>query len=340
VTDKSRFLFLHRDLALERLQVPLFSPAALLMFLPGQSQFFMRSCIRTFQKLTMRRLISLCILLSVCAMLLPLPVAFLKTSSGEKDLSQPFPCQNRPCGCLSAEQCWKKCCCFTNEQKVAWGKANNVQLPAYVLEAARKEAGTLGAKASGKATPHCERCVMNNAEDSSLARMAVSDTCVPETAAIKNAATAKAAHQTVVAEKVVAGVAVGEIAVAARNAVTGASVVAGSCGTMLRVSTPAARITIRAGTQSSAAVAAKTTFQSAKAIRSPKSSGRSKWVLTVFAAQCQGQPSLWCCLPPTVLPVPAELIVGASGPMESVVLESERLPTMSQRPPLPPPRIG
>jgi hypothetical protein len=28
-----------------------------------------------------------------------------------KDRSTPFPCMNRPCGCVSAEQCRKKCCC-------------------------------------------------------------------------------------------------------------------------------------------------------------------------------------------------------------------------------------
>ena len=57
----------------------------------------------------------------------------------EKDRSQPFPCQNRPCGCRSAEQCWKKCCCFNNSQKIAWAKANKVALSDYVLAAAQKE---------------------------------------------------------------------------------------------------------------------------------------------------------------------------------------------------------
>lgn len=74
-----------------------------------------------------------------CAVLLatvgvPLPVRVAK------DRSTPFPCQDRPCGCASAERCWKSCCCFTNEQKVAWANKQGVKLPDYVLVAAQKEA--------------------------------------------------------------------------------------------------------------------------------------------------------------------------------------------------------
>jgi hypothetical protein len=92
-------------------------------------------------KLT-RRLFGLAVLLGVCAMLLPLPMALLPSNSPEKDQSQPFPCQSRPCGCRSAEQCWKKCCCFNNSQKIAWAKANKVTVPEYVLAAAETEKRT------------------------------------------------------------------------------------------------------------------------------------------------------------------------------------------------------
>ena len=66
----------------------------------------------------------------------PLPVPHLV-----KDASRPFPCLDRACGCHSAEQCWKRCCCFTNRQKVAWAKARNVHLPEFVHIAAQHEAG-------------------------------------------------------------------------------------------------------------------------------------------------------------------------------------------------------
>lgn len=50
-----------------------------------------------------------------------------------KDTSRPFPCQNRPCGCITADQCWKgDCCCFTLEEKLAWAEANGVEPPEHV----------------------------------------------------------------------------------------------------------------------------------------------------------------------------------------------------------------
>lgn len=84
-----------------------------------------------------RRLCGLLVLLGVCASVLPIPLPSSKPT--DKDSSQPFPCQNRPCGCRSAEQCWKKCCCFTNSQKVAWAKTHRVNAPDYVHVAAAEE---------------------------------------------------------------------------------------------------------------------------------------------------------------------------------------------------------
>jgi hypothetical protein len=50
-----------------------------------------------------------------------------------KDHSQPYPCENRPCGCLTAEQCWQgDCCCFTLEEKLAWAEANGIEPPKHV----------------------------------------------------------------------------------------------------------------------------------------------------------------------------------------------------------------
>ncbi|MFQ3651974.1 MAG: hypothetical protein SNJ75_16755 [Gemmataceae bacterium] len=42
-----------------------------------------------------------------------------------------FPCQFRPCGCLTAEECWAgDCCCFTLQEKIAWADARGVAVPA------------------------------------------------------------------------------------------------------------------------------------------------------------------------------------------------------------------
>jgi hypothetical protein len=65
-------------------------------------------------------------------------VTYLAVASGvplplgsDKDRSQPFPCQDHPCGCRSAEECWRHCCCFTPEEKLAWARSRGIEPPAY-----------------------------------------------------------------------------------------------------------------------------------------------------------------------------------------------------------------
>lgn len=77
-------------------------------------------------------------------------VGFPTIRPAAKDLSQPFPCQDNPCGCSSAEECWHHCCCHTNREKVAWAEKHHVTPPQFVIEAARKEE-----LASTRSCPHC-----------------------------------------------------------------------------------------------------------------------------------------------------------------------------------------
>jgi hypothetical protein len=85
----------------------------------------------------------------ITALGFPLPAA------GRKEADQPFPCQNHPCGCLSAEQCWRSCCCFTPEQRWAWAREHHVKPPAYA-EPPQQDKGwsthRLRDRAGGKAT--------------------------------------------------------------------------------------------------------------------------------------------------------------------------------------------
>jgi hypothetical protein len=60
---------------------------------------------------------------------IPIPVA--------RNTDQPYPCMNHPCGCASAEQCWRHCCCTTLEQRLAWARENHVTPPDYALAEAR-----------------------------------------------------------------------------------------------------------------------------------------------------------------------------------------------------------
>lgn len=92
----------------------------------------------TIRATAARRAISLCLLWGMLLSVIPIPVS-TSAIPAEKDRSQPFPCQNRPCGCRSAAQCWKKCCCFTDEQKLAWAKRNGVKAPEFVIAHARSQ---------------------------------------------------------------------------------------------------------------------------------------------------------------------------------------------------------
>ncbi len=56
---------------------------------------------------------------------IPLP------ASPPRKSGAPFPCQDHVCGCMSAEQCWRSCCCHTVEERWAWARAHNVEPPEY-----------------------------------------------------------------------------------------------------------------------------------------------------------------------------------------------------------------
>lgn len=116
----------------------------------------MLSLIRQFGQHLTQRLIALAVLAGICLALVPLPIAAPPTAG--KDRSQPFPCMDRPCGCASADQCWKGCCCFTNGEKVAWARANRIELPAFVLAAAQKEAEAVATAKPAPEKPAANCC--------------------------------------------------------------------------------------------------------------------------------------------------------------------------------------
>lgn len=66
-------------------------------------------------------------------------IGFPVVEPSGKDLSQPFPCMDKQCGCRSATACWQGCCCHTNREKLAWAEEHGVTPPAYVFAAAAKE---------------------------------------------------------------------------------------------------------------------------------------------------------------------------------------------------------
>lgn len=85
-----------------------------------------------------RKVITFLVLVCFCASSMPLPVGTIRIS--DKAGSQPFPCQDSPCGCKTAEQCWTNCCCTTPVQRIAWARKNGVTPPQYAIAALSKTA--------------------------------------------------------------------------------------------------------------------------------------------------------------------------------------------------------
>jgi hypothetical protein len=59
----------------------------------------------------------------------PLRLTAPASLTAPKDVSRPFPCMNRPCGCQNADQCWRSCCCHTKAERMAWARARGVEPP-------------------------------------------------------------------------------------------------------------------------------------------------------------------------------------------------------------------
>lgn len=108
-----------------------------------------------------RKATALIVMLSVCLAGLPIPIGRIERTA--KDHSEPFPCQHCPCGCKTAEQCWRSCCCHTNAEKIAWAEKNGVTPPDFVFVAAKRELVAVKClKATQSST--CAHCVVAQLE--------------------------------------------------------------------------------------------------------------------------------------------------------------------------------
>jgi hypothetical protein len=79
--------------------------------------------------------VALLLLLGILVEIAGIPVVRLS----KKDRSRPYPCQDRPCGCASADECWHHCCCMNNKEKLAWAREHGVTPPDFVVAAAEQE---------------------------------------------------------------------------------------------------------------------------------------------------------------------------------------------------------
>jgi hypothetical protein len=65
----------------------------------------------------------------VVALGIPLPLP-----TGTKDLSVPFPCMYSSCGCRTADQCWKSCCCHSPAERLAWSRRHGIVAPLTLVK--------------------------------------------------------------------------------------------------------------------------------------------------------------------------------------------------------------
>lgn len=106
----------------------------------------------------------------LAALEIPLPLFVAKRDS------QPFPCQDHPCGCQTAEQCWRGCCCFSVEERWAWARAHQVEPPAYAEKPAEPSAAqgwyTPKVRDRKRGAPVEKSCCRKEAEHASCCRSA------------------------------------------------------------------------------------------------------------------------------------------------------------------------
>jgi hypothetical protein len=90
---------------------------------------------RVFRRSLRRRLISaiLAAMYIVTAAGIPLPAEDLARKSGEL-----FPCSDDACGCASAEQCWRSCCCHSLAERIEWAREHKVRPPEFAIAEARR----------------------------------------------------------------------------------------------------------------------------------------------------------------------------------------------------------
>jgi hypothetical protein len=89
---------------------------------------------RIFSRSFRQRLASamLLVVYVVTAAGIPLPTGSVQTG-GEL-----YPCAEHACGCASAEQCWRSCCCHSLAERFAWAQEHKVRPPEYAIAAARR----------------------------------------------------------------------------------------------------------------------------------------------------------------------------------------------------------
>ena len=59
------------------------------------------------------------------------PTVAVRTATSQVER---FPCENCACGCVSADICWDRCCCHSDEEKLRWAASQGVTPPGFLLD--------------------------------------------------------------------------------------------------------------------------------------------------------------------------------------------------------------
>ncbi|MBI1314114.1 hypothetical protein GC176_22700 [bacterium] len=66
---------------------------------------------------------------------IPVPVSVVESSNTGQ-----FICQGHGCGCQTAANCWKSCCCFSPKKRLEWAAKNQVQVSDTLADHLRRDA--------------------------------------------------------------------------------------------------------------------------------------------------------------------------------------------------------
>jgi len=117
---------------------------------------FVNRCLR--RRMSGGRFTSAMLLVSYAftAIGVPLPAGASETRGDEL-----FPCSDHACGCPSAEQGWRSCCCHTLAERFAWAREHKVRPPEYAIAEARGsgiDLAWLDIKANVSGERLCRKC--------------------------------------------------------------------------------------------------------------------------------------------------------------------------------------
>lgn len=114
-------------------------------------------------------------LLSYLATALGFPMPLTRTRAA----GPAYPCQQGSCGCVSAEECWQHCCCFSPAERHAWARANGVQPPAYAEP--EDASGWHSPRQRDLAEPSCTCCAASPKPERPTAKSCCTKSCCDHT---------------------------------------------------------------------------------------------------------------------------------------------------------------